>query len=646
MWSRKSGGGRTVLPALSSVLALLVAVLSWMPAAAAGPRHGLSVFGDLNYPPDFKHFDYVDPAAPKGGKVSHIGEAGRTTFDSFNDHILKGDAAQGLELLFDTLMVPALDEPDSVYGLVASAAEIAPDGMSVTFTLRREAKFADNSPVTADDVAFSFVTLKEKGHPRYQLILGDVEKAEAIDAMTVRYSFKGKLVRDLPIIVAQLPILSKAYYSANDFAKTSLEPPLGSGPYKISDFKPGTFVTYARRTDYWASDLPVNRGRFNFDEVRYEYFRDRTAELLSLTSGTIDFREEFTSRDWATGYDIPAVKEGRLIRATIPDERPSGAQGFFLNTRRAKFSDKRVREALGLAFDFEWSNRNLFFGLYTRTSSFFENSDMMAKGTPSAEELALLEPFRDKLPAEVFGEPYVPPVTDGTGNLRDNLKKARDLLAAAGWSIATEEKEPADCGWWCRALLAVGLKSREVENVVKNAAGEKLTVEFLIYEDGFERIISPYIRNLKSLGVEGVIRRVDPAQYERRLKTFDFDAAIQRYSLRLTPGIELTNFWGSKSAATEGSFNLAGISDPVVDALVERIVEAKSRAELVAATRAVDRVLRAGHYWVPHWYKGVHNIVYWDKFGFPEVKPKYDRGALATWWYDAEKDAKLGKKGQ
>lgn len=636
-------GGAASRHRIRMSVAAFAATILGASMAVAEPRHGLSVFGDLKYGPDFKNFEYVNPDAPKGGKVSHIGEAGRTSFDSFNDFILKGDAAQGLELLFDTLMTPALDEPDSVYGLVAHSADLADDKKSVTFFLRPEAKFADGSPVTADDVVFSFVTLKEKGHPRFRLTLGDVEKAEAIDPLTVRYTFKGDLVRDLPLVVSQLPILSKAYYAANDFEKTTLDPPLGSGPYKIAAHKPGTFVTYARRPDYWAKDLPVNRGRFNFDEVRYEYFRERTLELESLKSGTIDFREEFTARHWANAYDSPAVKDGRLIKATIPDERPSGAQGFFINTRRSKFQDKRVREALDLAFDFEWSNRNLFFGLYTRTTSFFENSDMMAKGSPSPEELALLEPYRDKLPPEVFGEPYTPPVTDGSGNIRDNLKKARELLAAAGWAVVTEEKMPADCGLWCRIMLAVGLRSKDVESVVRNAAGERLEVEILIHEEGFERIIGPYIKNLRSAGIDATLRRVDPAQYEQRLKTFDFDLAIQRYSLRLTPGVELRNFWGSDSAKTDGSFNLAGIADPVVDALVAKIMAASSRPELLAATRAVDRVLRAGHYWVPHWYKGAHNLAYWDKFGFPMVKPKYDRGALPTWWYDAEKAAKLAR---
>jgi microcin C transport system substrate-binding protein len=595
--------------AVGRALALLSACLILAAPAVAEPSHGLSVFGDLKYPADFKHFDYVNPDAPKGGVLSMIGTADRTTFDSFNNFILKGDAAQGLEYLFDTLMTRANDEPDAVYGLVASSAEVAPDRMSVVFKLNPDAKFADGSPVTADDVVFSFDTLKTKGHPNFTLSLRDVVKAEAIDPHTVRYTFKGDLVRDLPLIVAELPVLSKAFYTKHPFDQSSFEKPLGSGPYAIADYKPGTYVTYKRRPDYWAKDLPVNRGRFNFDALRYEYFRDRDLELQGLLSGTFDLREEFTSVNWATGYDVPSVKEGRLIRLTLPDERPSGAQGFFINMRRGKFDDPRVREALGLAFDFEWSNKNLFYNLYKRTQSFFENSDMKAAGPPSPDELKLLEPFKDKLSPLVLGEPYSPPVTDGSGNNRDNLRKAAKLLQDAGYG----------------------------------PGGKPLDVEILSYESGFDRIILPYIDNLKRIGVNASLRRVDPAQYERRLKSFDFDLTTQRYSLRLTPGVELKSYWGSEAAGMDGSFNLAGIKDPVIDALTSKVIEAKTRAELVTATRAIDRVLRAGHYWVPHWYKASHALAFWNKFSRPQVKPKYDAGVIDTWWYDGEKAAKLTK---
>jgi microcin C transport system substrate-binding protein len=611
---RQMGGARLVSAFL---LALGLAASTALPAGAE-PRHGLSVFGDLKYPPDFKHFEYVNPDAPKGGRASQIGSGGLTTFDSFNPFIVKGDAAQGLSLVFDSLMARALDEPDAVYGLVAETADVADDGLSVTFKLRPEAKFADGSPVTAEDVVFSFETIKAKGHPALAMPLRDVKAAEALDAHTVRYTFEGTLVRDLPITVATLPVLSKAYYTANEFDRTTLQPPLGSGPYKVGPFKAGTFVTYIRRPDYWGKDLPVNAGINNFDEVRYEYYRDRTLELENLLAGNFDFREEFTAKDWAGGYNKPAVRDGRIKLLTIPDERPSGAQGFFINTRREKFKDVRVRQALNYAFDFEWSNKNLFFGLYTRTASYFENSDLKATGKPSPAELELLEPFRDQLPEAVFGEAVSPPVTDGSGNNRAQLREAARLLKEAGW-----EQTPQG---------------------LRNAAGQPLTVEILIESPAFERIVAPYLKNLKAIGVDASMRRVDPAQYERRMKDFDFDLTTQRYALRLTPGVELKNFWGSQAAATTGSFNLAGIADPVLDQLIDKVVAAKSREELVTATRAADRVLRAGHYWVPQWYKGAHNLAFWDKFGWPETKPKYERGALDTWWYDAEKAAKLARR--
>ena len=594
-----------------AALAGLIVVLS-APHANAEPRHGLSIFGELKYGADFQHFDYVNPAAPKGGRMVTMGTGGANTYDTLNQYILKGDAAQGLDFLFDSLMVRAQDEPDAVYGLIAKSADVAPDGLSVTFKLRPEAKFADGTPLTAADVIYSFTALKEKGHPAISMTLHDVVSAEALDPETVRYTFKGTLTRDLPIILAQLPVLSKAYYSKQPFEETSLKPPLGSGPYKIKDFKPGTYITYTRREDYWAKDLPVNRGRYNFDEIRYDYYRDRNIELEALLSGQFDFREEFSSGAWATRYDIPAVREGRLITVVLPDQRPSGAQGYFINTRRDKLKDPRVREALDLVFDFQWSNKKLFYSLYKRTTSYFENSDMKASGKPSPEELALLEPFKHKLSPEVFGEPYTPPVTDGSGNNRDNLKKARDLLIAAGWTPGPD-------------------------HMLHNAKGETLTMEFLEFEAMFERITVPYTDNLKRIGVDASFRLIDPAQYERRVKSFDFDVTTQRYSLRLTPGVELKSYWGSEAAKIDGSLNLPGINDPVVDALIDKAMAAKSRAELVTAMRAIDRVLRAGHYWVPQWYKASYSIAYWNKFSRPAVQPKYDAGVLDTWWFDSKK---------
>ncbi len=588
-------------------------------SAAADPRHGLSIFGDLKYPADFKHFAYVNPDAPKGGRLTTVGPR---TFDSFNGYILKGDAATGLSLLVDTLMASAGDEPSSMYGLVAESADVAADKLSVVFKLRPEAKFADGSPVTADDVVFTFTALKEKGHPSYRILMRDVTKAEALGPHVVKFSFQGTQVRDLPLTVAGLPVLSKAYYATQPFDETTLKPPLGSGPYRITDFKQGNFVTYKRRDDYWAKDLPVNRGRWNFDEIRFLSFRDRAAELEDIKAGNMDLREEFTAKDWVTAYDIPAVKDGRLKRLTLPDNSPSGAQGFFINTRKEKFSDVRVRKALDYAFDYQWMNRNLFYDLYTRTESYFENSDMKATGKPSPEELAVLEPYRAQLPPDVFGEVYRPPVTDGSGSDRRRLREAQKLLFDAGWTIA----------------------ARGGETLVRNAKGETLDLEFLINEPTFERILTPYIQNLKAIGINASIRRVDSAQYERRVKSYDFDIVTSRFVMSLTPGTELRSYWSSEAAKSEGSRNLAGISSPVIDALIEKIVAAKSREELVVATRAMDRILRASHYWVPHWFKAAHNIAYWDRLDRPAVKPKYDRGVIDTWWYDAAKAAKLQAK--
>jgi microcin C transport system substrate-binding protein len=606
---------RTHRASTTAIAAILLIGLATPHAASDGPRHGLSAFGDLQYPADFKHFRWVNPDAPKGGRLAMIGTAALNTFDSFNPFILKGDPAQGLGHLFDSLMTPGLDEPDAVYGLVAHSAELDADRSSVTFRMRPDARFSDGSALTAADVAFSFDILKQKGHPVIRSQLRDVAKAEALDAHTVRYSFSVAMSRDLPLVVAGLPILSKAYYAAREFDDTTLEPPLGSGPYKLGAYKAGTYVSYKRRDDYWGKDLPVNRGRYNFDELRYDYFRDRAAGLLAVQAGEIDLREEFTARDWMTGYDVPAVKAGRLLKLTLPDETPSGAQGFFLNTRRPQLADVRVRRALDYAFDFEFTNKAIFYGLYTRTESFFENSPLKARGKPSEAELALLEPFRGQLPLEVFAEPYRPPVSDGSGKDRRLLQEADKRLKEAGWQSKDGKRS--------------------------NAKGETLSLEFLIIDPTSERILTSYSENLRRLGLDISIRRVDPAQYERRVKTFDFDVITTRYSMRLTPGVELTSLWGSEAAKTEGARNLSGIADPVVDALIAKVIEARSRQELEAATRALDRVLRVGHYWVPQWYKPAHHVAYWDKYARPAVKPRFDRGIIHSWWYDAVKAAKL-----
>ncbi len=625
----------------AALFAMLAAANVLSVPLVAEPRHGISAFGDLKYLSDFPHFDYVNPQAPKGGRLALVG--GALTFDSFNPFILKGDAAQGIQaLVFESLMARAEDEPDAMYGLIASTADIARDTLSVVFELRPQARFADGSPLTADDVVFSFVTLKEKGHPSFRSRLRDVKMVEALGPHRVRYTFQGERTRDLPLTVASLPVLSKAYYTRHNFEETSLQAPLGSGPYALTDFRHGASVTFTRRRDWWAAGLNVNKGRFNFDTIRFEYYRDRTAQLEGLKAGEYDFREEYTARDWATAYDVPQVREGRIQRLTLPDENPSGAQGFFLNTRRAKFADARVRRALDLAFDYEWMNKNLFYDLYRRTASYFENSPMKAAGPPSTAELALLEPFRHRLPPEVLtGDPYTPPVSDGSGADRKRLLEAVKVLASAGWTIRTETVDKDGCGTLCNAARAIGFGNRRTEQVLRNVRGETLDIEFLTAEASSERFVTPYVQTLRLLGIRAIVRRVDPAQFQRRMKTFDFDIATQRYVMRLTPGAELLNYFSSQAALTDGSFNLAGIADPVVDALIEKVQEAKSREEMISAARALDRVLRAGHYWVPQWYKASHNIGVWDRFGRPAVKPRYDRGVLDTWWYDSLKAAKL-----
>lgn len=600
--------------ALTAVLALGLFSVT----AQAEPRHGISAFGDLKYPPDFKHFDYVNPDAPKGGRLASRGILARDTFDSFNGFILKGTWPENIGLLFDTLMARATDEPDAMYGLVAKTADLASDKKSVTFQLREEARFADGSKLTGDDVCDSFRLIKDYGDERIRIAIRDIEKCDVLAPYEVRYSFKGDNTRDLPLSVAALPILSKAYYATHDFTKTSLDPPLGSGPYKIGSFKAGQYVSYVRRPDYWGAELPVNKGRFNFDEVRNEYFKDRTAVVEALKAGVLDLHEEFTSRDWATAYNTKSVEEGRLIKEVLPDNTPSGAQGLYFNMRREKFQDVRVRKAFDLAFDFEWMNTNLFYGSYQRTTSFFENSALMAKGKPSPEELQILEPFRKELRPEVFEDAYLPPVSDGSGQDRKLLKQASQLLAEAGW--------------------------KRDGTLLVNAKGEKFTVEFLIDGPTSERILAPYAKNLRLLGIDTTLRGIDPAQQEQRMKDFDFDVDIVRLVGGQTPGDELKAQFSSDAAKTIGSYNLSGIELPVVDRLIDKMVAAKSREELMYAGRALDRVLRAEHIWVPNWGKASHWIVHWDIFEKPQIKPEYDRGITDTWWVNAEK-AKTLRRG-
>jgi microcin C transport system substrate-binding protein len=596
-----------------------------VPAAAQeAERHGMSAFGDLALPPDFLHFPYVKPQAPKGGRYSEVvssrGYNGSyLTFNSLNSYILKGEGAFGMDLTFAVLMVRSGDEPDAMYGQAARAVRISSDGLIYRFLLRPEAKFHDGSALTAHDVAWSLTTLKDKGHPIISQLLRDMKGAEVADDHTVVVHFAEKRGRDVPLFVAGLPIFSRAYYSKLPFDQTTLEIPLGSGAYKVGKFDAGRFIAYERVKDWWGADLPVARGQNNFDSVRFEYYRDREVGFEGFTAQSYLFREEFTSRTWATRYDFPAFNDGRVKRMEFPDDTPSGAQGWFINTRRAKFKDRRLREALIDAFDFEWTNKNIMYGSYNRTQSVFENSPMKAVNRPSAAELALLEPFRGKVPDEVFGEPYGAPVTDGSGRDVRWLRHGAQLLTAAGYPIKGGKRLLPD--------------------------GSPVTIEFLIDEPTFKPHHLPYIRNLATLGITASLRIVDPVQYRTRVDNFEFDITVERFGFSSTPGDSLRSYFSSRAASTKGSQNLAGIADPAIDALIDIIIAAKTREDLTTACRALDRVFRAGRYWIPHWYKASHWIAYWDVFGFPAAKPRYFRGIPETWWYDSDKATKLKNKG-
>lgn len=575
--------------------------------------HGLSTFGGLDEKPDFKHFAYVNPNAPKGGTLTLSPPS--PTFDTLNGYVLRGNPAAALSLTFDSLMTQSLDERDALYGLVARSVRVSPDRLTYRFLLRPEARFHDGSRLTAHDAAFSLNILRAKGHPVIVQLLRDLKsaEAEADDILVVR--FAPERARDLPITVAGQPIFSKAYYEHRDFEQTTLEPPLGSSAYKIGAFEQGRFIAYQRVPDYWGKDLPVNVGGANFDTIRFEYFGDSQVAFEAFKAGAFTEREENIARVWSTGYDFPAFKEGRVKRFTVPNSNIPGIQGWVFNTRRKVFADPRVREAIGCCFDFEWTSRNLMYDAYKRVTSYFENSPLAAKGAPSDAEKALLEPFRDKLPAAAFGEAVTPPISDGSGQDRALLKRAAELFAAAG--------------------------CQRKDNVLLLPDGKPLEFEFLDFSSLFERHTQPFIKNMKLLGVNARLRVVDAAQFKQRLETFDFDVVVDNLQMSWSPGEELRNYFSSKVAQVNGSRNFTGVSDPVVDALVEKALVATTREELVTICQALDRVLRAGHYWVPHWYNPVHRIAHWDLFGRPERAPRFDPGVSSTWWWDEDKARKI-----
>ena len=598
--------------------ALLTAVLISFGAVAqaaesGGAQHGLSLFGELKYPPGFAHFEYADPTAPKGGAIS-FGFVG--SFDNLNPFILKGVAVADAGLPFDSLLATSFDAPDTAYGLIAQSVELAADRSWVRFVLNPKARWHDGTAITADDVVFTFETLMEKGHPSYRILYGDVAGVEKLSTHEVKFTISNSQNRKLPLLIGALQIISKAYYTENEFDKTTLTPPLGSGPYRIEKVDAGRSITYRRVADYWAKDLPVNVGRFNFDEQRWDYYRDRTIMVEALKAGEFDWHEEFTSKTWMNAYKgLAALDAGAMVKEVLPDNTPSGVQAFFLNTRRDKFKDARVRQALSFAFDYEWTNKNLFYGLYTRMASYFENSDLAARGLPEGAELALLEPYRGRVPEEVFSTEFKPPSTDGSGRNRRNLRAAGNLLKAAGWALQDGTR-------------------------TNTATGEALTLEILYFSPTFERVFGPYARNLERLGIAVSLRLVDPSQYIKRLEDHDFDITTQRFVQQLSPGAELWNYFGSAAANQRGTYNLAGIEDPTVDELIAKILAAPDRESMKVAARALDRVLLWGHYIIPQWYKGSHGLVYWNKFSRPDILAKYSL-SLDTWWFDAAKAEKL-----
>ncbi|MFM9973835.1 MAG: extracellular solute-binding protein [Beijerinckiaceae bacterium] len=616
---------RSMLAGATAMVAmprLAQAATDWSSAS-----HGLSIFGDLLYPAGFTHFNYVNPQAPKGGTLSMqisstAGNQSFNTFNSLNIFILKGEGAAGVGQIFDSLMTGTADEPDSLYGLVAERVLKTEDKPEWRFKLRSEARFHDGTPLTAEDVVFSLNLMKTKAHPVYQQLLRDLVAAEAEAPDVLRIELKANPPRDLIFTVAGMPIFSKAYYSVKNFDETTLEPPLGSGPYKIGKFEVGRSIEIDRVPDYWGKDLPVNVGQNNFKHLRWEYFRDRTVAFEGFKGRSFTMRQEFTSRTWATGYDFPAAKDGRVVRDRITSGGPTSIQGWHINMRRAKFQDPRIREALILAFDFEWTNATLMFNSFKRTQSFFENTPMKAVGLPSAEETALLEPFRKDLPPEVFGEPYTPPATDASGQDRSILRRAGQLLQEAG--------------------------CKRDGSILKLPNGQAFQIEFLDFDPSLHPHAGGLVKNLKLLGIDAGLRTVDAVQYQKRMDDFDFDITMRNMGGTLTPGDSLRNIYHSEGANRPGSRNISGIAIPAVDSLIDVIGRAKSRETLNTACRALDRLLRTTRSMIPAWHNNSAWMTYWDIYAKPEKAPRfaptssYISVISSTWWYDEEKAKKLG----
>ena len=573
--------------------------------AAAAPAAALGYAP--KYPPGFSHFDYANPNAPQGGTLvlSAFG-----SFDRLNPFLLKGVVGAGvMDLVLEPLMEQSLDEPYSVYAHLAEDIALAPDKLSVTFRLNAKARFADGSPVSAEDVKFSFDMLKSKqAHPQYRFYWADIKRAVVVDARTVRFEF-AKVNPELYLIAAQMPVFARKWVGNKSFDKVIVEPPLGSGPYIVAEHDLGKKITYVRNPNYWARSLGTARGMYNFERIVYKYYKDETVQLEGLKAGEFDFMSVYHSKQWARDYRGPQFDSGAIKKVELKNSNNAGMQGFVFNTRRALFKDKRVRRAISLAFDFDWSNRNLFYNQYTRCDSYFSNSDLAARGLPQGAELALLEPYRRQLPAEVFTTVWQPPASASPQALRQNLRQAKQLLAEAGWVVR--------------------------HGALRNAQNQAFEFEIMLVQKGFERIVAPFARNLGKLGIKARYRTVDVSLYQRRSDTFNFDMMVESFGQSQSPGNELLGLWHSSTADQEGSPNIMGVRDPVVDALIEKVIYAPDRARLVTAGRALDRVLLHGEYVVPNWYIAMHRVAYWDKFGFPQTLPRYyaaDRWALQTWW--------------
>ncbi len=595
-----------------------LALFHWpLPALADEPvnGNGIAMHGEPKYKKDFKHFDYVNPAAPKGGEIRNGAIGG---FDTFNGFIIKGRAAAGLSQIYDTLMMSSADEPFTQYGLLAENVETPADRSWVEFTLRPNARWHDGKPVTVDDVIFTFNLLREKGAPTFRFYYQNVDKVTKTGERKVKFSFKPGENRELPLILGQFAIIPKHYWETREFDKTTLEPPLGSGGYKIDSFDPGRTISYRRVPDYWGKDLPVNVGRDNYDVLRYDYFRDQTIWLEAFKAAAYDIRIENSAQRWATAYDIPAARAGVLRKEPMPHARTQGMQGFAYNLRRPLFQDRRVREALGYAFDFEWTNKTLAYDQYTRARSYFNNSELEAKGLPTSDELKLLEPLRGQIADEVFTKEFNPPKTDGTGNIRDNLRKAAELLKQAGWSV-------------------------KAGKLVNDKTGEPFSFEILLSDPTYERITLPFVKNLERLGIEARVRSVDTAQYQRRTDDYDFDMTIDSWGQSESPGNEQRDMWGADAADHKGSRNSTGIKSKALDALVEAVIAAPDRKSLVTRVNALDRVLQWSFLTIPQFYIAVDRLAYWDKFGRPAVTPK--QGVqIDAWWVDKDKAATLDQR--